>query len=81
VLVLPMSSHLLQEVTRQAEYRKNCETPGLAAVSSIEVTRRRYGAFRLTLEKLRSGLLADESVSESEFADAVEALEDIALSS
>ena len=31
---------------------------------------------RLTLEKLRSGLLADESVSESEFADAVGALED-----
>lgn len=31
---------------------------------------------RLTLEKLRSALLADQSVSESEFAEAVEALED-----
>jgi SAM-dependent methyltransferase len=31
---------------------------------------------RLSLEKLRSPLLADESVSESEFAEAVEALQD-----
>ena len=34
----------MQEVTGQAEYRKNCETPGLASVSSIEATRRRYRA-------------------------------------